>query len=151
MADAKIQFKLGAIEFTGEGDKDWVAQQLDKIIEKAPKLVPLSPVASEPATVNRTHTPMAPDPGIAHKPLATFLKEKNASSNQVKKFLATAVWLEAKGANRLTTADVTKALKDANQSRLGNPSDSLNKNVAKGYCDKDGKEFFVTDEGKTSL
>lgn len=38
MVDAKIQFKLGAIEFTGEGEKDWIAQQLDKILEKAPIL-----------------------------------------------------------------------------------------------------------------
>lgn len=49
------------------------------------------------------------------------------------------------------TSDVTKALKDSNQTRLGNPSDSLNQNVTKGYCEKDGKEFYVTEEGKNSL
>jgi len=27
----------------------------------------------------------------------------------------------------------------------------LNKNVAKGHCEKDGKDFFVTTEGETSL
>jgi len=51
----------------------------------------------------------------------------------------------------LTTGDVSKALKDSNQSRLGNPSQCLNDNVSKGYCEKDGKQFFVTQEGKVSL
>lgn len=94
---------------------------------------------------------MGPDPQIAAKTLAVFLKEKNATRNQVKKCLATAIWLEAKGKQRMTTSDVTKALKDSNQARLGNASDCLNQNVSKGYCEKDGKEFFVTDEGKSSL
>jgi hypothetical protein len=46
---------------------------------------------------------------------------------------------------------VSKALNDANQKRLGNPAECLNQNVAKGYCEKDGKQFFVTDDGKSSL
>jgi len=83
--------------------------------------------------------------------LASFLRDKNAGTNQVKKFLAASVWLEAKGKNRLTTADVTRALKDSNQSRIGNPADCLNKNVSKGHCEKDGKEFFVTTDGKNAL
>jgi hypothetical protein len=61
------------------------------------------------------------------------------------------VWLEAKGQKRIQTVDVTKALKEANQTRIGNPADSLNKNVSKGHCEKDGKQFFVTDDGKSSL
>ncbi len=36
MADAKLEFKLGAIEFSGEGEKDWVAAQLDKILDQVP-------------------------------------------------------------------------------------------------------------------
>ena len=35
--------------------------------------------------------------------------------------------------------------------KLSNPSDSLNSNVGKGYCEKDGKHFFVTPEGRQSL
>jgi len=94
---------------------------------------------------------MGKDATIAKKTLPAFLQEKNATSRQVKKFLATAVWLEAKGQSRLTTGDVSKALNDANQKRLGNPAECLNQNVAKGYCEKDGKQFFVTDDGKSSL
>ena len=94
---------------------------------------------------------MEPDATIAQQTLASFLREKNTSRNQTQKFLATAVWLEAKGRNRLATADVSRALKDSNQARLSNASASLSKNIAKGYCERDGKEFFVTMEGKNSL
>lgn len=151
MADAKIQFKLGGIEFVGEGEKDWIAKQLDKILEKAPKLVALVPAGTTGGGSGGGHTPMGTDPQIAAKTLAVILKEKNATKNQVKKFLSTAIWLEAKGKQRMTTSDVTKALKDSNQTRLGNASDCLNQNVSKGYCEKDGKEFFVTDDGKSYL
>ena len=150
MSEAKIQFKVGTIEFSGEGDTEWLGAQLDKIIEKAPALARIAPGQTDPAPP-ASHSPALGDAAIAQQPLASFLRDKNATKSQLIKFLATAVWLHAKGKNRLSTVDVTKALKDANQTRLGNPSDCLNKNTTKGYCEKDGKEFFVTDEGKKSL
>lgn len=151
MTDGKIQFKLGVVEFVGEGEKDWVGKQLDKILEKAPELINIVPIQTTSYSSGESRNPMSPDPKIAAKTLAAFLKDKNATSSQVKKFLATAVWLESKGKLRLTTSDVTSALKDSNQKSLGNPADCLNQNVSKGYCEKDGKEFYVTDEGKSSL
>jgi hypothetical protein len=151
MADAKIEIKLGHIEFSGQGEQEWVAKQLDKIIAKADSLVKLAPVASPEASGTEGDKPMAPDSRVSSKTLPAFLTEKGAGRSQVRKFLATAVWLQAKGAKRITTGDVTKALKDSNQSRLGNPADSLNKNVSKGFCEKDGREFFVTQEGMKSL
>ena len=153
MTDVKIHFKAGSVEFSGEGDKEWLEQQLDKLITKLPQLFSITnainPQLSNPA--NTPHAPMSPDISISNKTLPAFLKEKSATSNQVKKFLATAVWLEAKGKRRISTTDVAKALKDSNQNRLGNPADCLNKNVGKGFCEKDGNEFFVTTEGKDSL
>ena len=150
MPDVKIQIKIGGIEFSGEGDKDWLGHQLDKILTNAQKLATLTapPVSGVPGG---GHNPIRTDQAIAGKPLATFLKEKNASTNQTRKFLATAIWLEAKGKQKMTTGDITKALKESNQSRLGNPSDCLNKNTSKGYCEKDGNQFYVIEEGKTSL
>jgi hypothetical protein len=123
---------------------------LDKIIAQAEKLIQLSPPGDDDVKSNG-RKPMGTDQSIGRKTLPSFLQEKNATRNQTKKFLATGVWLEARGQNRLQTNDVTKALKDANQSRLGNPADCLNKNVSKGYCEKEGKQFFVTDDGKNSL
>jgi len=150
MSDVKIQVKVGDVEFTGEGEQGWVATQLDRILKAAPGIVAAKPAVSHGATDPHTHT-RTQESEIGSQTLAGFLRDKNASSNQVKKFLATAVWLHARGKKRLTTADVTRALKESNQTRLGNPADCLNKNVAKGHCEKDGKDFFVTTEGETSL
>lgn len=153
MSEAKIEIKIGEITFSGQGEPDWVAKQLDKILAQAEKLIKLAPPASndDGGEDEGGQKPMGKDPSIAKKTLPAFLQEKNAGSNQVKRFLATAVWLEAKGQSRLATADVTKALSGAKQKRLNNPADCLNKNVGKGYCEKDGKQFFVTDDGKRSL
>ena len=130
MANAKIEIKVGQIEFSGEGEHDWVAKQLDKILAKAEDLVALAPPPRDDQndqshSEEEQHTPMKKDAKIASKTLPSFLNEKNASKNQVRKFLATAVWLEAKGNKRIATSDVTKALKDSNQSRLAARGRSL--------------------------
>ena len=150
MSEAKVEIKVGQIEFSGEGEQKWVAEQLDKILTKAEGLIVVAP-PTEQAPVEPQHKPMAKDPAIAGKTLPSFLGEKTASKNQVKKFLATAIWLEAKGKKRLATKEVAQALKASNQARLSNPANCLNRNVSKGYCEKDGQEFFVTQEGKKSL
>lgn len=38
MSDSKIQIKVGIVEFSGEGNQDWLSKQLDKILEKIPEL-----------------------------------------------------------------------------------------------------------------
>ncbi|MGB7911917.1 MAG: hypothetical protein WCF59_06800 [Desulfobaccales bacterium] len=154
MTDAKIGFKIGTIEFTGEGEQAWLSQELDKILEKAADLSTIAPHPIEPQGPEpkpESHAPMGQDAKIARQTLAEFLKEKNATTKQATKFLATAVWLEAKGKNRLITGDIIKALKESNQTRLGNASRSLGLNITVGYCERDGKEFFVTESGKLSL
>jgi hypothetical protein len=148
MAQAKIQFKLGIIEFSGEGEETWVATQLDKLIQQAPALLKLAPSAvgqgTAPSNVNQQG-----EPGIVGSEVAlgTFLKDKNIGGNQVNRFLATAIWLYARGNKMLTTRDVTKALRDNQQPRLTNSSDCLNKNVSKGFCEKQGNQFFITPKG----
>lgn len=152
MSEAKIEIKIGQIEFSGQGQQEWVAKQLDKILVKAEGLIAIAPSSPELTDIKESkHTPMRKDSTIATKTLPSFLNEKGASKSQVKKFLATAAWLEAKGQKRISTRDVTSALKNSNQKRLANAADCLNKNVTKGHCEKDGKQFFVTSEGKNSL
>jgi hypothetical protein len=85
------------------------------------------------------------------KSLATYLSEKQAHSNQVLRFLVTADWLRLRGVTPLNTKAVTEALRNNNQSRIGNAPDVLNKNAAKGHIEKDGKNFFITPEGLISL
>lgn len=155
MSLSKIEVKIGSFTFSGEGEGAWLAAQLDKLLDRAEhiiKIFPAVPVEAEAvAAPHHAAADFSASASIAAKSLASFLKEKNATSNQVSKFLVTAAWLEAKGNKRLTTANITAALKAANQGRLGNPSDALNKNTGKGHCEKDGNQFFVTQEGKDSL
>lgn len=153
MANAKIEFAIGVISFSGEAEETWLATQLDKIIDRAPDLIKIAtvPLTSGEVTSDvAKHTPMKEDAAIAAQTLPNFLKEKGIKG-QVQKFLGTSIWLEARGEKRLVTNDITKALKDSNQSRLANPSDALAKNISKGFIERDGKEFFVTTEGKASL
>jgi hypothetical protein len=153
MSDSKIQIKVGIVEFSGEGNQEWLATQLDKILAKVPELLKIE-LSTPPKATSPGNAGTANNGHAGEKPanLATYLKDKNATSNQVKKFLATAAYLQLNGKDRLSTSDVSNALKDAKQTKLNNPSDCLNQNVRKGHCEKDGaKQFFVTSNGFTEL
>ena len=147
MTNAKIEISVGPISFSGEGTEDWLEKQLDKLLAAAPTLAVIHPptdVKTGPAAgTGKTST----DAGT----LPSFLQKKNAMKNHVRRFLATAEWLHQRGANRIQTGDVARALATANQPRLTNASECLNQNVGKGHCEKDGKTFFVTPDGKTHL
>lgn len=151
MADAKIEIKVGAFTFTGEGTEKWLSGELDKLLAKLPELVEVAP-AESPAGDGDKSGEKAKNKGKQVGTLAGFLTDKNAKENQVKKFLATAVWLhDTTGNDRLETADVVKALSKANQPKLTNAAQCLNNNVGKGHAEKDGDRFFVTERGRTSL
>ena len=149
MPDAKIEVKVGAVSFTGEGTESWLSAELDKFIKHLPDLVMVAPLSPPPGDD-------ADDPGKEgtsgkKSTLAAFLTAKNAKSNQTRKFLATALWLHDSGKKRLSTSDVSKALSDYSQGSLTNPSQCLVNNVTQGFCDKDGRQFYVTDEGRTEI
>lgn len=146
MNPAKIQVKVGTVEFVGEGDQQWLADQLDKLLLQFRDLVKLEAISGFGANDSVQDSAVGKSSKKVGN-LASFLKEKNATTVQTRKFLAAASHIQLNGKTRQTTADVTKVLKDANQSRLGNASDCLNQNVAKGFCEKDGSSFFVTEEG----
>ena len=84
-------------------------------------------------------------------PLATYLKEKKATSNQARKFLATAAWLQHGGMNRVSTSEVTKNLNTHNQGKLTNAAQCLINNATAGNVVKDGKQVYVTDKGFEEL
>lgn len=156
MSAAKIEIQIGEIRFSGEGDQEWLTKQLDKMLGKAEELIKLAPTPPPTFQQNTPPAHQAADfshsSNIAKQTLATFLKSKNATTAQVDKFLATAIWVEAKeNKNRLKTGDIGSALSKASQSKLNNSSDKLNQNVSKGFCEKDGKDFFVTQEGKEHM
>jgi phage-related protein len=151
MADAKIEIKVGAVSFSGEGDGKWLSEQLDKVIEKLPQLANVAPV--EPESSGRTGGDAHAHQGKKNVgTLASFLTAKNAKTNKTRKFLATAVWLhDVTGANRLATGDVKKALGQHNQGAVGNASQCLVQNNKQGFTAKDGKQFYVTPEGRAEI
>ena len=154
MADAKIEIKVGAVSFSGEGPGDWLSKQLDKVLAKIPELAKISVLATD-------EEGDAPKAGGAHPTtrrakavvtLASFLKEKKATVIQARKFLATALWLqETQYLKRLSTGLVTKALSEHNQGKLTNPSQCLINNAAPGWIVREGRQFYVSDEGRTEL
>ena len=150
MSEAKLQVKIGGVEFSGEGSEKWLSEQLKEILGAAPKVAAAVP----PAPINPPAGGTKPPPasGTFTQTLASYLTAKKASGNQVHRFLATADWLRQKG-EALSTAAVAKALIDHHQARLSNASECLNQNVSKGFAEKvpGGKGFFITPDGLKSL
>jgi hypothetical protein len=155
VADSKLEIKVGSITFSGEGTGDWLSKQLDKVLAKIPELVNVLPPGNGESGDNSSSAgdsgSGAPS-GKVSGTLASYLKSTGSTSNQVRKFLATAAWLhDTEKKKRLTTKDVSTALNDHNQGKLTNPANTLNQNVGKGHCVKDGRTFYVTPDGKSSL
>lgn len=175
MAESKIDFSFESLHFSCEGDKDWVEYQLNQILNRIPGLnntefnstpergtvtlgtdmidkIP-GKVKKDSLRNNRKQkiaiAPAAPD--SYRNPLFDFLRDKNAEKNQVKKFLATAVYLHSQGIEKFSTPMVSKSLKTGRIQKLINASDCLNKNEKKGFCIKNEKEFILTDAGVRSI
>lgn len=156
MSDAKLEIRLGTVSFSGEGPGEWLAKQLDKVLAKLPELAAIQgggPIldlnkASEGGSIEAKAT----KPTAQKSTLAAFLKDKKAATgNQQRKFLAAAAWLQDGGTNRLSTGDVTKALSDHNQGKLGNAAQCLINLAKQGWIVREAKQFYVSEEGRTEL
>ena len=142
----KIELTIGSLRFAGEGDQDWLDQQVSRLIER----IDQSEIYSSVHEVSPMPEPEQ-DEIVSNESLPSYLRDKGAETVQVQKFLATAGWLDRRGEKSLTTGAVAKALKDSHQKRLGNPADCLNQNIGKGFCEKNGNWFFITTEGRRHL
>jgi len=151
MSEAKIEIKVGAVSFSGEGDGKWLSEQLDKVLEKIPELANVA--SAEPENGDGSGGDVkAPAKKAKIGTLASFLTAKNAKRNKTRKFLATAIWLhDNDGKSRLATGDVRKALTQHSQGDVGNASQCLVQNSKQGFIAKDGKQFYVTDEGRAEI
>lgn len=143
---ASVSFKIGQLEFAAEGDEAWISEKMEFILKQS---VSVAAAATPDAEASVTLANQSSGGPIGS--LASHIKKHGGSGNQVERFLATAHWLSLKGQKSLTTSEVSKALKDNHQSKLSNPSECLNKNVAKGFCEKDGNSFYITPEGLEHL
>jgi hypothetical protein len=148
MAVSSVSFSYGNVSFAAESEnQEWLTTQVDKFFELARAL----PEAEVQRLNNKKISQPVNGGGAFISALAAHLREQEAGDNQVRRFLATADWLRRRGSEKLSTAAVAKALSDNQQSRLSNPSESLNKNVAKGFCEKTDDGFFITPDGLKSL
>lgn len=152
MADSKLEIKVGSITFSGEGNGDWLSKQLDKVLDKIPELVAVAPPEN---TNNSSKIEDGGEDGPNIKAggtLAAYLKSTSSASPNNRKFLATASWLhDSQNKDMLATRDVSAALDENKQGSVGNASECLSRNIKAGYCQKKGKMFYVTPEGKASL
>ncbi len=144
MSHGKIEVNVGGVAFSGEGEQAWLAEQLEKVLKAA------STISTIQVPINKISTVGNEDDNFSIS-LASYIKDKGGESNQVDRFLITANWLRLRGSKQLTTAEISKALKDNHQKKLTNPADCLKQNVSKGYCEKDGKSFYITPEGLKKL
>lgn len=153
MADkgqGKVEIKIGNLNFTAEGDQEWLGEQLSKVIKAAEAVVPNEPIPVSTPGVNSAE--VKGPTGASNESLASYLKAKGGETKQVQRFLATAGWLHRRGTTQLDPTAVANALSAHHQKRLANPADCLNQNCRKGLCEKtkDG-HFFITAEGWNAL
>lgn len=148
MSQSKIDITVGAVSFSGEGEQAWLAEQLDKVLKAAPEIARAQPAPGAASQSGNANQLRNEEFNIT---LASYIKEKNGDTSQVDRFLISADWLRRRGANKLTTAAVTRALKDNQQRRLANTADCLNKNVSKGYCEKADGGFYISPDGLRKL
>jgi hypothetical protein len=152
MANARIEFKIGNIEFVGEGEQDWVTEQLDKVLTRIPELATESKkVTQKVATpTSSLKTPQVTEHSATEN-LSTFLRKRDAIDKQRRRFLGTAVWLQLRGQQMIKTKEVTDALRAARQVKITNPSHQLNQNISQGFCQKEGQGFYVTPQGVENI
>lgn len=151
MSQAKIEIHIGSIQFTGEGDEKWLSEQLDKLLEHAAELASLSTHSNNGGNGDAAAGNGESGAEDDKIPLGTMLKTSGIGNNQTKRFLVAAIWLAGRGNKKPSTRDVSKALGDNHQPKLSNPSQALNDNVKQGYCEKDGRAFYVTPNGFASI
>ena len=142
----KIKIRVGDVEVDYEGPEAFLDKKLPALVSDLSKLT-----GAAGRKVEKGGTGSGSGEGENAGTLASFLQGKKVKSSQVRKFLATAAWLQIGGAKSLKTGEVTSALKNSHQGRLSNPSDCLKKNTEKGFCEKSGIEFYVTEEGIAEL
>lgn len=145
---SQLEVKLGNFSFSASGGEAWLSEQFARVLDT----VDFSKVSLDDGEDSLGSSGDGTGDGeISAPPLPVFLKDKGADKSQNRKFLVTAGWLTKRGRKNLTTSMVTAALKENQQRRLSNASQALAENIQQGHCEKTGKEFFITQEGWSSI
>ncbi len=160
MAGAKndhvtMRIRIGDSEFEVTGPQDFVEAKISEYADKIKELTPLSPVTSP--TLTNAEFPLAADQ-IKHKmeSEAQFFR-KISPRTDVDRTLAAGYYLEKiQGQESFTAAEIKDVIKQAKIPPPKNPSDTISKNIRKGFImssgDKDGRMAFVlTSDGEDAL
>ena len=113
MSESKIQVKVGIVEFSGEGEQDWLAKQLDKILEKVPELLKIE-VSNSPRTIPGTPNEISstgiPKAGLSVLNITGKLSPKSGSDLAI----AAAAYVHfVEGKPSFTRDDISSTMKKA--------------------------------------
>src|SRR5687768_4531521 len=111
MSVSKIEIKVGIVEFAGEGDQEWLAQQFDKILIKVPELLKIemeSPVNSNSAETFKANSNNGGVLDMSMLSIASKLGGKAGSDLAT----AAAAYLKfVQGKNSFSREDILKSMK----------------------------------------
>ena len=145
MANSRIRIEYGDLSVAFDGSEEFIERVLPQLISDIGRRIADFPAQTADGTRQKVSA------AAGNLNLAELIKNKS-NNTQVRRFLVTAAWLQARGASGLTTGDVGKALQDYKQEKLGNASDCLSSNINSGNCERrDGKTFHVTPKGMESV
>jgi len=134
MSETKIQIKVGIVEFSGEGNQDWLATHLDKILEKIPELLKIEmtnpqAIAGRFATNNQNIGANGSNQSQTGSSLqlsvASIATKLNAKSGQDVALAAAACLNMVKGKKSFTRSEILETMKDA----TGYYKNTYNKNL----------------------
>lgn len=148
---AHVELGFGRLSFSATGPPEWLERQLERVLQAVESTLTSDVLDDEEVPEVQVDVEVDDATDEFSTSLASHIRAKGGESNQVQRFLATADWLRRRGTESLSTSAVTTALRDGQQKRLSNPSDALNKNVSKGFCEKTAKGFFITPDGLKAL
>lgn len=113
MSDSKIQIKIGIVEFSGEGNQDWLAAQFDKILAKMPELVKIEMAAPNGSDEQSPNPKANPSTGTINLSMTNIAAKLNCKSGQDLTTAAAAYLKFVQSKPTFTRDEILEAMKKA--------------------------------------
>lgn len=153
-ANVTMRVRIGENEIEVTGPSDFVEKKIAEFVEKQKQSSILPSAASTKGTILPTKDGVQTfEKGMS---VAQFFK-KVSPKTDLDRVLAAGYFLEKfENQDSFTASEVKDTIRGAKVSPPANPSDSINKNIKKGYImpsgDKEGKMAFVlTSDGEETI
>jgi hypothetical protein len=148
MSESKIQVKVGIVEFSGEGEQEWLAKQLDKILEKVPELLKIEVSGSGRPTGNTDNNHNGNGTttisGLSVLNIAGKLSNKSGSDLAI---IAAAYLHFVEGKTSFSRDDISSAMKKA----TGIYKDSYMSNLTSYLTQLEKSSIFLKNGSSYSL